>query len=114
MPHRSHRHHAVTTLYSVGRLLLNYPWGPRGAITIGNVILFRDTVPDRLLDRYDGTGLVRAGTHERAHTYQAQILGPLFGPTYLLAGGAFTERSPFERAADNFADGSGSWWPWKH
>lgn len=91
----------------------NYPWGSGGALTIGNVVLYSGTVPDDLLPRYDGTGAVRAGTHERAHTYQYQLLGVLFAPAYFLAPGPFTQFSPFERAADNFADGSGSWWPWK-
>lgn len=92
---------------------LNYPWGPGGALTLGNVILFKGYVPDSSAPRYDYTADVRVGTHERAHTYQGQVLGVLFGPAYLLAGGAFTASSPFENSADNFADLSGSWWPWK-
>jgi RHS repeat-associated protein len=92
---------------------INYPWGKPGALTMGNVILYHEAVPSDIVPRYDYSANVRLGTHERGHTYQGQVLGPLFGPVYLLSGGAFTGRSPFEIAADNFAGGSGSWWPWK-
>ena len=48
--------------------------------------------------------------HERAHVYQAMVLGPLFLPVYLLAGGV-SVRNPFERAADRYAASGHGWWP---
>ncbi len=91
---------------------LNYPWGSKGggAITLGNVQLFYAAVPSDPVPRYSGTSYVILGTHEAAHTYQSQLLGPLFFPVYLLTGG-ISKKNPFENAADNYAAGTGSWWP---
>ena len=94
-----------------------WPWGPGGAITLGNVILH--TGPD--LDCPCSTYAHRAGharedainlaDHERAHVYQYMTLGPLFLPVYLLCGG-ISVRNRFERAADRYAATGRGWWPW--
>ncbi len=95
-----------------------FPWGPGGAITLGNVILH--TGPD--LACPCRTYACRAGLvveptivladHERAHVYQYMVLGLLFLPLYLLSGGAVSERNRFEQAADRYALTGRGWWPW--
>lgn len=94
-----------------------YPWGPGGAMTLGNVILH--TGED--LATACSTYAHRAGEcedapillcdHERAHVLQAMALGPLFLPLYLLSGG-ISARNRFERAADRYAMTGRGWWPW--
>lgn len=94
------------------------PWGPGGALTLGNVILY--TGQD--LDSHCMTYEHRAGRredpfivlsmHERAHVYQYMVLGPLFLPLYFLCGGV-SYRNPFERAADHYAMKGEGWWPFK-
>jgi hypothetical protein len=94
-----------------------WPWGPGGAMTLGNVILH--TGDD--LDVGCRTYAHRAGRcveapvvladHERAHVYQYMVLGPLFLPLYLLSGG-ISVRNAFERAADRYARTGRGWWPW--
>jgi len=94
-----------------------YPWGPGGAMTLGNVILH--TGDD--LATACSTYAHRAGEcedpaillvdHERAHVLQAMALGPLFLPLYLLSGG-ISVRNRFERAADRYALTGRGWWPW--
>lgn len=95
-----------------------FPWGPGGAITLGNVILH--TGPD--LACPCRTYACRAGLvdepvivmadHERAHVYQYMVLGVLFLPLYLLVGGGISERNRFEQAADRYALTGRGWWPW--
>ncbi len=95
-----------------------WPWGPGGAMTLGNVILH--TGDD--LDTTCGTYAHRAGLciepdvrlcdHERAHVLQYMALGPLFLPLYLLSGG-ISVRNRFERAADRYAQHGRGWWPWQ-
>jgi hypothetical protein len=94
-----------------------FPWGPGGALTLGNVILHTGA----RLDIDCSTYAHRAGTcddppislaaHERAHVLQYMVLGPLFLPAYLLCGGV-SARNPFERAADHYALRGCGWWPW--
>ncbi|HVI60157.1 MAG TPA: hypothetical protein VM619_14965 [Luteimonas sp.] len=94
-----------------------WPWGPGGAITLGNVILHTGDN----LDSPCVTYAHRAGhaqeapivlaDHERAHVFQYMALGPLFLPLYLLCGG-ISARNRFERAADRYAQSGGGWWPW--
>lgn len=94
------------------------PWGPGGAMTLGNVIL--DTGDD--LGRSCTTYAHAAGhrheprillcDHERAHVLQYMALGVLFLPLYLLHGGV-AARNPFERAADRYARTGRGWWPWQ-
>jgi hypothetical protein len=93
------------------------PWGPGGALTLGNVILHTGDT----LDSPCVTYAHRAGhgeeapivlvDHERAHVLQYMALGPLFLPLYLLCGGV-SARNRFERAADRYAQSGHGWWPW--
>jgi len=102
--------HAAWRPQDLALVFQRFPWGPGGAITLGNVILH--TGPD--LACPCRTYACRAGLadepaismadHERAHVYQYMVLGLLFLPLYLLAGGAVSERNRFERAR--------GWWPW--
>ena len=73
-----------------------FPWGPGGALALGNVVL------------HTGPSL---GDHERAHVYQAMLLGPLFLPLYLACGG-ISHHNRFEQAADRYALTGRGWWPW--
>ncbi|HEY9540958.1 MAG TPA: hypothetical protein VIR05_04910 [Luteimonas sp.] len=94
-----------------------WPWGPGGAITLGNVILHTGDSLDSPCMTYahnaghaDEPPIVLAD-HERAHVYQYMVLGPLFLPLYLLCGG-ISARNRFERAADRYAGSGRGWWPW--
>lgn len=94
-----------------------WPWGPGGALTLGNVILHTGGT----LDAHCHTYAHRSGRceeapivladHERAHVYQYLVLGPMFLPLYLLCGG-ISVRNRFERAADRYARVGRGWWPW--
>lgn len=94
-----------------------WPWGPGGALTLGNVILHSGDDLDSACSTYArAAGLssdppIRLCDHERAHVYQYLVLGPLFLPAYLAAGGV-SVRNPFERAADRYASTGRGWWPW--
>lgn len=93
------------------------PWGPGGAMTLGNVILDTGHDMDVQCLTYEHRAgrcshpQVRLGDHERAHVYQYMLLGPLFVPLYFLCGG-ISVRNPFERAADHYAMHGHGWWPW--
>jgi hypothetical protein len=95
----------------------HWPWGPGGAITLGNVILHTGGNLDTQCMTYArraGLGddcAIRLADHERAHVYQYMTLGPLFLPLYLLCGG-ISVRNRFERAADRYALTGRGWWPW--
>lgn len=94
------------------------PWGPGGALTLGNVILHTgETLDERCITYAHRAGhceepSIRIGDHERAHVYQYMLLGPLFLPLYVLCGG-ISVRNPFERAADRYAHTGIGWWPWR-
>lgn len=94
-----------------------WPWGPGGAMTLGNVILLKGAsldVPCTTYAHRAGQGeqpWLRLGDHERAHVYQYLLLGPLFLPVYLACGG-ISVRNPLERAADHYALHGSGWWPW--
>ena len=94
-----------------------YPWGPGGAMTLGNVILHTGDDLERACSTYaHRAGLctnpyVRLGDHERAHVFQYMALGPLFLPLYFACGG-ISVRNRFERAADRYAMTGRGWWPW--
>ncbi len=95
----------------------HWPWGPGGAMTLGNVILHTGADLDTACSTYahraglcSEPGIVLAD-HERAHVYQYMVLGPLFLPLYLLCGG-ISVRNRFERAADRYARTGRGWWPW--
>lgn len=96
-----------------------WPWGPGGAMTLGNVILLKGDSLDAACCTYEhraGRCLhppVRLGDHERAHVYQYAVLGPLFLPLYFACGGIGVDNR-FERAADRYAMSGRGWWPWEH
>lgn len=95
----------------------HWPWGPGGALTLGNTILHTGDTLDSPCITYahraghgDEPSIVLAD-HERAHVYQYMALGPLFLPLYLVCGGV-SVRNRFERAADRYARHGRGWWPW--
>lgn len=53
---------------------------------------------------------VELARHKEAHTYQYQVLGPLFLPVYALTQ-ILPSPTPFERAADIYAKTGTGWWP---
>ncbi len=84
----------------------------REAITLGNSIIYGTESPPHKLGAYNDY-TVNIGYHEEAHTYQYQILGPFYGPTYLLNGGfSGPENNTLEESAQNYGRGDGGWWPW--
>jgi hypothetical protein len=92
------------------------PFGPGGALTLGQVILHTgDTLEGSALTywckQHGGGDCVRLGDHERAHVYQYLALGPLFLPLYFLCGG-ISWRNRFEQSADRYAQTGSGWWPW--
>ena len=95
----------------------HWPWGPGGAITLGNTILHTgDTLDSECVTYEHRAGRcehprIKIGDHERAHVYQYMVLGPLVLPVYLLCGGV-SVRNPLERAADRYAMTGQGWWPW--
>ena len=94
-----------------------WPWGPGGALTLGNCILHTgdsldiDCVTYAQRAGHGGEPPIVLADHERAHVYQYMALGPLFLPLYLLCGGV-SVRNRFERAADRYALSGRDWWPW--
>ncbi|MBW8366264.1 MAG: hypothetical protein K0M70_00170 [Arenimonas sp.] len=94
-----------------------FPWGPGGALTLGNVILHTGGSMDETTLTYAcRAGLtrgerVRLGDHERAHVLQYLALGPLFLPMYFACGGIH-HGNRFEQAADRYALTGRGWWPW--
>lgn len=94
-----------------------WPWGPGGALTLGNVIVHTGEhldVPCFTYAHRSGRGdepVISLADHERAHVYQYLLLGPLFLPLYAMCGGV-SMRNPFERAADRYARSGHGWWPW--
>ena len=93
------------------------PWGPGGALTLGNAILHTGDSLDAPCVTYvhrAGLGIEPAivlADHERAHVFQYMALGPMFLPLYLACGGIGV-RNRFERAADRYARTGHGWWPW--
>ena len=100
-------------------VFLRYPWGPGGALTLGNTMLCTHITLDVTCKSYaERFGLCapsgthhRLGDHERAHVYQAMALGIFFLPLYFLCGG-ISARNRFEQAADHYAQTGRGWWPW--
>jgi len=93
------------------------PWGPGGALTLGNTILHTGPTLDAPCMTYAhraGHGVepsILLADHERAHVFQYMALGPLFLPLYFICGGIGV-RNRFERAADRYACSGHGWWPW--
>jgi hypothetical protein len=98
---------------------LRYPWGPGGALALGNVIVCTHATLDGACQTYaersglhpPGGRMHRLGDHERAHVYQAMALGVFFLPLYFACGG-ISARNRFEQAADRYAGSGSGWWPW--
>jgi len=94
-----------------------FPFGPGGALTLGNVILHtgksmdEPTLTYACAARGERDECVRIGDHERAHVYQYLALGPMFLPLYFAYGGV-SARNRFEKAADRYAMTGMGWWPW--
>ena len=92
------------------------PFGPGGALTLGNVILHTGHSLDEQVTSYacrdhaEGP-VLRLGDHERAHVYQYLVLGIFFLPLYFACGGV-SARNRFEQAADRYAMTGQGWWPW--
>lgn len=99
------------------------PFGPKGALALGQVVL--STLPslDVRVPSYRARqasahvlGLaherVHLGRHELAHLRQYLVLGPAFLPLYLLCGGV-SANNPFEQAADRYARSGRGWWPFQ-
>ncbi|MDZ7925593.1 MAG: RHS repeat-associated core domain-containing protein [Marinagarivorans sp.] len=78
-----------------------------GAITFGNTIIYGQNSPPWKGGAYGEQG-VNIGLHEKAHTLQYQVLGPLYGPIYLLNGGfAGPGGNSFEQSAQDYGSGRG-------
>jgi hypothetical protein len=94
-----------------------YPWGPGGALALGNVILHTGHDLDTPCFTYAHQARqaceppIVLADHERAHVLQSMALGPLYLPLYLLCGGV-SAGNRFERAADRYAQCGHGWWPW--
>ncbi len=97
----------------------HWPWGPGGAMTLGNVIVNKGRDLDARCHTYAHRAgqcvepLIRLGTHEHAHVRQYMLLGPLFLPLYFALGGV-AARNPLEKAADHYALHGKGWWPFGH
>ncbi len=95
------------------------PWGPGGALTLGNVILHTGHDLDERCYTYARVAgetmdaPIGMGDHERAHVLQYMALGPLFLPLYMACGGV-RGSNRFERAADRYAMTGAGWWPWNN
>jgi hypothetical protein len=97
-------------------LIADYPWGPRGALVLGQVIISTlDTLEIECPTYASRSGgpmhRVLLSRHEHAHVLQYLTLGPLFLPLYLVCGGV-SGSNRFERAADDYARFGVGWWPW--
>lgn len=97
----------------------HWPWGPGGAMTLGNVMLHTGDTLDSACHTYAHDAghrnepPITLADHERAHVYQYMVLGPLFLPLYLICGG-ISVRNRFERAADRYVQTGRGWWPWSN
>lgn len=110
-------------------VVTRFPFGPMGALAIGQVVLSRlptldvrvpsyrareaarPSADERSAEAFSVGERVHLGRHELAHVRQSLALGPLFPPLYLLCGGV-SARNRFERAADRYARSGRGWWPW--
>ncbi|MFT4179189.1 MAG: hypothetical protein QM612_06965 [Thermomonas sp.] len=110
--------HAHLSLRDFAIVFHKVPWGPGGALTLGNVILHTgDTLDSRCVTYAHRAGHcvqppIVLADHERAHVFQYMALGALFLPLYFLCGGV-SVRNPFERAADRYALTGSGWWPFR-
>ena len=104
----------------------NNPFGnllvPSGdaAVTLGNSIIYSDGPEAH--NKQPGWGHLHSdlGSHEQAHTIQAQVLGPLYLPAWGMgAAVAAVQGKPDPFGHDNMmetgpynADKPWTWWPW--
>ncbi len=92
------------------------PWGPGGALTLGNTILHTgDTLDSACVTYAHRIGrtepAIVLADHERGHVFQYMVLGPLFLPLYWICGG-ISASNRFEYSADRYASTGRGWWPW--
>jgi len=84
-----------------------------GAITFGNTVIYTlgGKGPKDYEYLYGSLSKIMYGLHEEGHTYQWQLLGPLFPIVYLFSGG-WWKPSWLEYAANEYAKrgGEGSVW----
>jgi len=107
---------ASATLADGALVFHKVPFGPGGALTLGQVILHTGDSLDSTALTYHckahgGSDCVRLGDHERAHVYQYLALGPLFLALSFLCG-RICWRNRFEQAGDRYAQTGNGWWPW--
>lgn len=110
-----------------GAVVFNdYPFAVNGggALTLGNAILSTEPqLTPNSIDTYEtrlrpkGSPLppnpkVDMGNHEEGHVHQAEALGPLYLPTYVLQSIFSDGPSPMEKAADTYGQTGKGWWPW--
>jgi RHS repeat-associated protein len=93
--------------------LLNNPLTISGtAITIGNTVSYGSDFSPGVVQRNSEAGFMyNVGLHEQGHTYQYEVLGPLFLPTYgagFVGGGSRHDSNPFEQGADRYGSGARS------
>jgi hypothetical protein len=85
----------VRTGLNLGSLRAN------GGLTIGNVILYNNSIPEEdIISPYKGNPKVNLGRHEARHTFQGERLGIFYLPAMLWHGVA-APNNPLEIAADN-------------
>jgi hypothetical protein len=92
------------------------PWGPGGALTLGNTILHTGETLDSACVTYAHRAgraepAIVLADHERGHVFQYMALGPLFLPLYWVCGG-ISASNRFEYSADRYARTGRGWWPW--
>lgn len=110
-----------------GAVVFNdYPWkiGNGGAVTLGDSIVSNfpalDTPNTTYTANYNqingqpapANPDVLVGNHEEGHVHQAEVLGPLYLPTYVLQSIFSDGPSPMEKAADTYGQTGKGWWPW--
>ena len=81
--------------------------GGKAALVLGNTIHYAPgRGPHELVLRYDRSGWVRLGEHERAHTAQYERWGPFFLPAYAISWLPIVSPpgNRFEHAADDAAE----------
>ncbi len=92
--------------------LLNNPLTISGtAIIIGNTVSYgSDFSPNVNQDTSDSGFMYNVGLYEQGNTYQCEVLGPLFFPTYGsgFIGGSTHDSNPLEQEAHRYGSGARS------
>jgi hypothetical protein len=95
----------VKRAFTLGNVILNPAANLFGTCaTYASVAEYRKTRNPLCIEK------VNLGAHEEAHTWQYQVLGPFFLPVYGLTQ-ILPGPTPFERAADIYAQTGKGWWP---